>query len=107
MKKVFILLFLVWVVLLVLPTQVNAAEREDSDFIAVVYEARVINCNSGISLYYAPSSNSEKMTNIPFGTIVKVYDLFVEGIDGFYPVKYNGMCGYCLKDYLKPLNDNE
>lgn len=95
MKKVIsILLF----ALLLFAQQSYAAERDEKNFRGATYEAKVVNCNEWISLRYAPSVYSEVLTRIPLGTIVTVYDAW--DIDGFQPVKFNGMNGYCLKNYL-------
>lgn len=98
MKKIIsVLLFAI----LLFAQQAYAAERDSRDFRGATYEAKVVNCNEWISLRYAPSVYSEVLTRIPLGTIVTVYDGFVWGIDGFYPVEYSGFRGYCLKDYLE------
>ena len=79
----------------------DAASRNERDFIGAAYEAKVVNCNEWISLRYSPSANSDRIATIPLGAIVTVYDGPAIGIDGFYPVEYRGMKGYCLKEYLK------
>ena len=99
MKKIFTALLLSFVLTISLTAQ--AAERNEDDFIGAAYEARVVNCQSWVSLRYAPSTSSERLIQIPLGTIVTVYDCAVWGIDGFYPVEYEGYCGYVLKDYLE------
>jgi len=78
-----------------------AAERSERDFIGASYQGKVVNCNEWITLRYAPSVESASLAQIPLGTIVTVYDGPVYGINGFYPVYYKGMKGYCLKDYLQ------
>ena len=78
-----------------------AAERSERDFIGASYEGIVVNCNEWITLRYAPSADSPSLTKIPLGTIVTVLDGDAAGIDGFYPVIYNGLKGYCMKEYLK------
>lgn len=98
MKKIVsVLLF----VIVIFAQQAYAAERDSRDFRGASYKARVVNCTEWISLRAAPSVNAETLAQIPLGTIVTVYDGPVWGIDGFYPVEYNGLCGYCLKDYLE------
>ena len=99
MKKILSLAILVAAVMIVLPA--NAAERDERDFIGAAYKARVVNCQSWVSLRYSPSTSSQRIIEIPLGTIVTVYDGPVWGIDGFYPVEYNGYRGYVLKDYLE------
>ena len=98
MKKFVCLLLLT---IFILAQHAYAAERDARNFRGATYEAKVVNCNEWISLRYAPSVYSEVLTRIPLGTIVTVYDGSVWGIDGFYPVEYNGFRGYCLKDYLE------
>ena len=105
MKKFLTVFVLILTVLIILTTQVNAAERNERDFIGAAYKVRIVNCNKAISLRYSPSVYAERLTLIPLGTIVDVYDGPVWGIDGFYPVEYNGMRGYCLKEYLKYHSD--
>ena len=101
MKKFLSAILFAAILIFVEVSQSNAAARDENDFIGAAYKAKVVNCNEWISLRYAPSANSERMAKIPLGTIVTVYDGAVWGIDGFYPVEYNGLCGYCLKDYLE------
>ncbi len=79
----------------------QAAERDERDFQGAAYQARVVNCESWVSLRYSPSTAARRLTQIPLGTIVTVYDGPVWGIDGFYPVEYGGFKGYVLKDYLE------
>ena len=99
MKKIFSVLLLT--VVLSISFTVQAANRDEGDFIGASYQGRVVNCQSWVSLRYAPSTSSERLTEIPLGAIVTVYDCAVWGIDGFYPVEYGGQCGYVLKDYLE------
>lgn len=102
MKKIFstVVVMFVLAVVIILPNQANAAGRDERDFRGASYQARVVNCNEWISLRYAPSGNSERIATIPLGAVVTVYEGPVWGIDGFYPVEYRGMRGYCLKEYL-------
>ena len=72
---------------------VDAASRDERDFIGAAYEAKVVNCNEWISLRYSPSVDSDRIATIPLGTIVTVYDGPAWGIDGFYSVEYRGMKG--------------
>lgn len=98
MKKIIsVLLFAI----LLFAQQAYAAERDEKNFRGATYEAKVVNCNEWISLRYSPSVYSKVLMRIPLGTIVTVYDGSAWGIDGFYPVEYNGFRGYCLKDYLE------
>ena len=101
MKKFLSVMLLTIAVIFVSNTQANAATRDERDFIGAAYEAKVVNCNEWISLRYHPSTYAERITKIPLGAIVTVYDGDVAGIDGFYPVEYHGMKGYCLKEYLQ------
>ena len=94
-KMIFVLLFAI----LLFAQHTDAAERDARNFRGATYEAKVVNCNEWISLRYSPSVYSEVLTRIPLGTIVTVYD--AGDIDGFQPVEYKGIRGYCLKDYLK------
>lgn len=99
MKKIFATLMLA--VALSISLTAQAAERDENDFIGASYQGRVVNCQSWVSLRYAPSTSSERLIQIPLGAIVTVYDCAVWGIDGFYPVEYGNYCGYVLKDYLE------
>ena len=106
MKNLLRGMFIALVLSVILPHQVNAAERNEQDFIGATFKAYVAHCDDWISLRYAPSTSSERMAKIPLGTVVTVYDGPVWGIDGFYPVEYNGIRGYCLKDYLEYHSDS-
>lgn len=99
-KKIFSFILLSTFIIF-LSNQVSAESRDESHFIGASYEAKVANCSEWISLRYAPSADSERIAKIPLGTVVTVYDGPVWGIDGFYPVEYNGLKGYCFKDYLE------
>jgi len=99
MKKIFAALLLT--VALSITFTAQAASRDEGDFIGASYKGRVVNCQSWVSLRYAPSTSSERLIQIPLGTIVTVYDCAVWGIDGFYPVEYEGYRGYVLKEYLE------
>ena len=101
MKKILSVVILLAILIFVGSNQVNAYSRNENDFRGASYKARVINCNEWISLRRAPSSDSDRITTIPLGAIVTVYDGPVWGINGFYPVEYNGFKGYCLKEYLE------
>jgi len=101
MLKRLCLVMLLATMVIFLPGTADARERNEGDFFGASYKAVVANCDEWISLRYAPSSDSERLAEIPLGTIVVVYDGPVWGIDGFYPVEYAGMKGYCLKDYLE------
>lgn len=100
MKKFFSVVLLA-TILIFSTNFANAAQRDESDFIGAAYQAKVVNCKEWISLRYSPSTYSERITTIPLGAIVTVYDGSAWGIDGFYPVEYKGMKGYCLKEYLQ------
>ena len=100
LKKIFSVMLLATVFIFV-GNQAEAYSRNERDFIGAAYEAKVVNCNEWISLRYSPSTSSERIATIPLGAIVTVYDGPVWGIDGFYPVEYRGMKGYCLKEYLQ------
>ena len=100
MQKKICLAMLLASMMIFLPRTVDAQERDERDFVGAAYNAIVVNCNEWISLRYAPSADSVRMAEIPLGTVVVVYDGPVWGIDGFYPVEYAGMRGYCLKEYL-------
>ena len=100
MKKIFSVVLLV-VTIIFVGNSANAASRDERDFIGAAYEAKIVNCNEWISLRYSPSTSSKRIATIPLGEIVTVYDGDVAGIDGFYPVEYQGMRGYCLKEYLE------
>lgn len=80
---------------------VEAAERSEQDFIGAAFEGIVVNCNEWITLRYAPSADSASLARIPLGTIVTVMDGNIAVIDGFYPVIYRGIKGYCMRQYLK------
>ena len=100
MKKILSVMLLT-VAIIFVGSQAEAASRDERDFIGAAYEAKVVNCNEWISLRYSPSVSSERIATIPLGAIVTVYDGAAWGIDGFYPVEYRGMKGYCLKEYLQ------
>ena len=100
MKKFFSVMLLA-VTIIFASNQADAAARDERDFIGAAYQAKVVNCTEWISLRYSPSTSAERITTIPLGAIVTVYDGDVAGINGFYPVEYRGMKGYCLKEYLQ------
>ena len=79
----------------------NAAERNEKDFVGAAYNGIVANCNEWITLRYAPSVDSPSLAKIPLGTIVVVYDVPVGFLQGFVPVNYNGINGYCIESYIK------
>ena len=79
----------------------ESSEREETDFRGARFYAIVVNCEEWISLRYAPSDESPRLIEIPLGTVVAVYDGPTWGINGFFPVEYAGMKGYCLKTYLE------
>ena len=83
MKKFFSLMLLAVAIIFVGNNVADAAARNERDFIGAAYEARVVNCNEWISLRYSPSTSSERITTIPLGAIVTVYD---GEVAGFYPV---------------------
>ena len=99
MLKKFCLMAMLTLVIMVAVNTADAAERNEGDFIGATYDAMVVNCDEWISLRYAPSTDAVKLAEIPLGTVVVVHDTM--DIDGFYPVEYSGMKGYCLKDYLE------
>ena len=76
-------------------------ERDERDFRGASYNGIVVNCEEWISLRSAPSADANVIAKLPLGTVVIVYDGPSYGINGFYPVEYEGMKGYCLKDYLE------
>lgn len=96
MRKIFSALVLVVAMSILLP-----AQAADGVFRGASYKAKIVNCEQWVSLRREPSTDSERLTEIPLGTIVTVYDGPVWGINGFYPVEYNGYCGYVLKEYLE------
>ena len=79
----------------------NAAERNEKDFVGAAYNGIVVNCNEWITLRYAPSADSPSLAKIPLGTIVVVYDVPLDLLQGFVPVSYNGINGYCIESYIK------
>lgn len=91
--------------LLVLPQVACAAERSEEDFSGAAYKGIVVNCHEWITLRYAPTADSPALAQIPLGTVVVVFDGSVEGIDGFYPVTYKNLKGYCMREYLKYYSD--
>jgi len=101
MKKFFSVILLATVLIFAGNSQTDAASRNEYDFDEPPLVYRVVNCNEWISLRYAPSVYSERLAKIPLGAIVTVFDCAGYGIDGFYPVEYRGMKGYCLREYLQ------
>lgn len=67
--------------------------------------ATVVNCNEWISLREYPSTEAPRLTTIPLGATVKIYrgqlgENSSSPKNGFYYTKYNGMSGWCLKEYI-------
>lgn len=70
------------------------------------YWARVVNCNEWISLREYSSVESRRITKIPLGSLVKIYkgqlgERHSSPMDGFYWTEYNGMRGWCLREYIR------
>lgn len=69
------------------------------------YLARVVNCNEWISLREYPSTSAPRITKIPLGATVKIYkgqlgERHSSPEDGFYWTEYNGLHGWCLREYI-------
>ena len=60
--------------------------------------ARVVNCESWISLREYPDTNSAALRHIPLGTLVRY---FGRVSNGFCRVEYDGIGGYALQAYLE------
>ena len=70
------------------------------------YWARVVNCNEWISLREYPSTEAPRITKIPLGSLVKIYqgqlgENSSSPTNGFYWTEYNGMHGWCLREYIR------
>ncbi|MBR1647690.1 MAG: SH3 domain-containing protein [Selenomonadaceae bacterium] len=68
--------------------------------------ATVVNCNEWISLRHYPSTEAPRLTTIPLGATVKIYqgqlgENSSSPTNGFYWTQYNGMQGWCLKEYIR------
>ena len=115
MKKVFAVFFLTLAIIL-LPVsnisangawneniydfQFTASDQWDStDFRGKADYYIVVNCREWITLRERPSVYGEDLAHIPLGTKVLVSD--VPARNGFLPVVYKGIRGYCLEQYLK------
>lgn len=67
-----------------------------------LYEAKVTTESGSLRLRSKPDTSSPVLTNIPRGTIIKVYG----DEDGWSSVIYNGYAGFCSDKFLTRL-DNE
>lgn len=67
-----------------------------------LYEAKVTTESGSLRLRSKPDTSSPVLTNIPRGTVVKVYG----DEDGWSSVIYNGYAGFCSDKFLTRL-DNE
>ena len=67
-------------------------------------DAVVVNCREWISLRSYPSTYADRLTTIPLGAYVTVYNEMKFHSTGlFIKVYYRGMTGWCLRDYISIL----
>lgn len=66
-----------------------------------LYEAKVTTESGSLRLRSKPDTSSPVLTNIPRGTVVKVYG----DENGWSSVIYNGYAGFCSNKYLTRLDD--
>ena len=92
-KKVFATLLLA-VTLVVVGGQMNRAEA---------YWGLVVNCREWISLRQYRSTAAPRVTTIPLGEWVWIYNGSYR--DGFLEAEYNGMHGYVLDAYIKYIKE--
>lgn len=102
MKKILILLA---VALMTLSTsdafandsqQINFA-RVGNEEGAAIY-GTIVNCNISVTLRESPSVSAAELTQIPRGA--RVIFLFGRETPDFYCVRYQGLTGYVLRDYV-------
>lgn len=58
----------------------------------------VVNCNEWITLRKSDSTSAAEITKIPLGSSVEYLGT---ANNGFYKIRYNGVVGYALSQYLK------
>ncbi len=97
MKKIFIV-----VAVFAVMVSASVVQAHMGDY----YWARVVNCNEWISLREYPSTEAPRITKIPLGSLVKIYqgqlgERSSSPTNGFYWTQYNGMSGWCLREYIR------
>ena len=70
---------------------------------AEAYWGLVVNCREWISLRSYRSTEAPRVTTIPLGEWVWIYNNSYS--DGFLEAEYNGMRGYVLSAYIKYVKD--
>ena len=71
--------------------------EEPTEGAPIPHTRYVINCNESIALRTNPDVNAAEICQIPLGTAVAT---FVDAVNGFISVYYQGSSGYCLASYL-------
>ena len=66
---------------------------------AQAYYGIVVKCREWITLRDEPSVYGADLAHIPLGAEVIVYDGPPQ--NGFFAVKYNGICGFALAEYIR------
>ena len=66
---------------------------------AQVCTAVVVNCREWITLRDEPSVYGADLAHMPLGAQILVYDGLLQ--NGFYAVKYNGINGFALAEYIR------
>lgn len=94
MKKFFVAMMLAVAIVFVVG-QSNQAEARRGQ----MYWGVVVNCNEWITLRSEPSTSAAAITRIPLGARVMIFD--EPPRNGFYAVKYNGMNGFALVQYIR------
>ncbi len=76
----------------------NEPPRAGVNHPAPVVTMRVVNCDEWISLRETASTSSKALKTIPLGKSVE----YISDVgNGFYKVRYNGVVGYALAQYLR------
>ena len=102
MKKLLVMALVCLGIFSVTPTQAktDASAAQPVNLTANIgwVGAYVVNCNEWISLREYRSTQAPRLAKIPLGAYVEILEDTY--IDGFWKVRYKGIVGYALGDYL-------
>lgn len=114
MKKFFTILAVMTVIMIAPVAQAQSTifepvgwhDKEVSPItVGTYFWAQVVNCNEWISLREYPSTAAPRIAKVPLGATVKIYrgmlgERSSSPTNGFYQTYYDGMCGWCLMEYI-------
>jgi len=108
MKKFFVIMLICLEIFSVAPVQAKSdfilKNNCDNQFVNLTANigwvgAYVVNCNEWISLREYRSTQAPRLAKIPLGAYVEIHEDTY--INGFWQVRYRGIVGYALGDYLR------